>query len=58
MYGGFCDVKLPVQLMRQYEQSPVQYDADALEFQHVRELNQQRKVKRSSSLKTYKVSLC
>jgi len=51
-------VKLPVQLMRQYEQSPVQYDADALEFQHVRELNQQRKVKRSSSLKTYKVSLC
>ena len=45
-----------MQLMRQYEQSPVKYDADALEFKHARELKQQQKVKRRSSLKTYKVS--
>ena len=45
-----------VQLMRQYEQSPVSYDADALEFQHARELKQRQKVKRRSSLKTYKAS--
>jgi len=42
--------------MRQYEQSPVKYDADALEFQHAREIKQRQKVKRKSSLKTYKVS--
>jgi len=44
------------QLMRQYEQSPVKYDADALEFKHAREIKQRQKVKRKSSLKTYKVS--
>jgi len=44
------------QLIRQYEQSPVKYDADALEFQHAREIKQRQKVKRRSSLKTYKVS--
>jgi len=45
-----------VQLMRQYEQSPLSYDADALEFQHAREIKHRQKVKRRSSLKTYKVS--
>jgi len=44
------------QLIRQYEQSPVKYDVDALEFQHAREIKQRQKVKRRSSLKTYKVS--
>ena len=44
-----------MQLMRQYEQSPVSYDADALEFQHARDIKQRQKVKRRSSLKTYKV---
>jgi len=34
----------------------VKYDADALEFQHAREIKQRQKVKRKSSLKTYKVS--
>ena len=47
-----CDV----QVMRQYEQSPVSYDAEALEFQHAREIKQRQKVKRRSSLKTYKAS--
>jgi len=51
---GVCETVL--QLIRQYEQSPVSYDADALEFQHARDLKQRQKVKRKSSLKTYKAS--
>jgi len=42
--------------MRQYEQSPVKYDVEALEFQHAREIKQRQKAKRRSSLKTYKVN--
>ena len=54
VFRGFCYR----QLIRQYEQSPVKYDADALEFQHAREIKKLgKKVRRRSSLKTYAVSI-
>ena len=47
---------LLLQLLRQYEQSPNQYDPGAMEFQHARKMKNSR-VKRRRSLKTAKVGL-